>query len=461
MIQSTINKLLSFYPEFNRENIKIQQTEYDENCYEVSEKGEVFLSMTFTESGMLEDFTIDKEYFPGNQTFAKEFILQKAISLIDTLVTVDRKSFHLSSMINFDSFWFIEFAKKDPYLHLELPNSGASIYINKSGLITSANFEVEKIDIEKPVPKISTDEARALFLENLILKPIIMKLDEDYIGGDDAYHFVYYVMDNIMVIEMDGTLQTVETYGGTYPKYEKIIPTKQTYNHLYQAIGIPHHFTKVYEDNLLEQWSPVAPTNFEDGDELAIEYDQQKNICHINFVRDLENITDIKSQKVALEKAISFLTFQFKDAATRFRLVKEGHALFYYEEDEEESPKTYAYHFNFQQFERNIPVATEHISITVDAQNLMITNYRANETHHLDFSTLDLTCSYPKDLAKKAYADKLTIEKSWSKEINENPITYQLTYSTTFPETIGAMRAIDAKTGKTWFIDASCIKEFR
>lgn len=460
MIHELVNQLLIFYPEFDREHMKIEQTEFAENWYEVFIHEEELLTITLNDEGALEDFSVNEEYFPGNQMFAKEVILQKAISLIDTLITVDRESFHLSSMIDFDSFWFIEFAKKDPYLHLELPNSGVSIYINKNGLITSANFETEKIGIEKPEPKISVDDARTLFLENLMLKPIIMKIDDDYIGGDDCYHFVYYVMDNVMVIEMDGTLQTIETYGGTHPIYENILPSKQTYDHLYQAIGIPAHFTKVYEEDELEQWSPGARADFEAGDELEIEYDQQKNVSHIHFITDSEKVTTVENEKTALEKAIAFLTFQFQDAATRFRLVKEDHALLYYEEDEEEASNIYAYHFNFQQFERGIPVATEYLSITVDAESLMITHYQANETHRLDFSELDLTRSFPEGLAKQAYADKLTIEKSWSKEIDEDPIIYKLTYTTAFPETIGAMRAIDAKTGKTWFIDASYMDEF-
>lgn len=89
----------------------------------------------------------------------------------------------------------------------------------------------------------------------------------------------------------------------------------------------------------------------------------------------------------------------------------------------------------------------------------MVTHFSTNETHYIDFSAMDLTCTYPKDLAKQAYADKLAIEVTWSKEVDKDPPAFKLIYLTAFPETVGSMRAIDAKTGKTWFIDASYMDE--
>lgn len=456
MIHELVHTLLSFYPEFNLKNYQIQQNEYDENDFEVFDGDEAFFFITLTDKGLLEDFSIDEDYFPGNQTFEKEEILQKAELFMDTLMKDTRASLHTTSIINFDHFWYIEFARKDPYLQLELPNSGASVSINPNGVITNVTIETEEIGIEQPNPKISPEEAKALYLQHLMLVPIIMKIDSDYIGGDEAYHFVYYAADHIMTIHMDGTLDTIETYGGTYPEYEKLAPTTQTFTHLYEAIGMPDYFTKVHVAGNLEQWSPNGLTG-DDEDYLDIEYNQSRNVSAIHFMPDIENLTSAFDQAAALEKAISFLTFQFKDAATAFRLVVEEYALSYYDDDE--ILQTYAYRFNFQRFERDVLVAIEPISITVDASNLMITNYSTDEAYEYDFSAMDLGITYSKELAKAAYAEKLAVEKTWSKEVDEDPVIYKLVYSTAFPETIGAMRAIDAKTGKTWFIDASYMDE--
>lgn len=305
MIQTILNKLLSFYPAINPNNIKIQQTKYDENCYEVFEKEAPFLSITFTDENLLKDFAIEDGYFPGNQTFAKDEILQKSIAFVDTLLKDDQESLYVSCIIDFDHFWLVEFVRKDPYLNLELPNSGASIYLNKNGIITSANFEVERIGIEKPEPQISADEAKALYLDNLILTPAIIKFDSDYIGGDDAYHFVYYVADNIMAIEMDGTLQTIETYGAKQPEYKKITPAKNIPKNLYEAIGIPDNFTKIHDDGDLKKWTLIIVDEYNDGDLLEIEYDEFNNLCSVHFMPADKDFSNVISQEKALEKAIS------------------------------------------------------------------------------------------------------------------------------------------------------------
>ncbi len=52
------------------------------------------------------------------------------------------------------------------------------------------------------------------------------------------------------------------------------------------------------------------------------------------------------------------------------------------------------------------------------------------------------------------------MELTWSKEVEEDKVIYKLNYLSSFPETVGHMRAIDATTGKPWIIDTSFMEEF-
>lgn len=468
MIEQIVKQLLPFYPKVNSEYLRIEKNEYDDQCYEISEEGKEapFLFIMLNHEGKLESFSANDGYFTGDHGLSKEEILKKATELVDMLALNMSEQLHLSVMIGSDERWWIEFVQKDPYLGIELPNSGVSVRIEKNGVIMGATIELQFFRIEEPYIMISAAEAKKLFLNHLTLMPAIMKFDNDYINGDDAYHLVYYVEDFVMGIGIDGELETIESLGINPAQYEALSPAKNTSKNLYGIIGIPKGFTKISDgqtdDGRLEVWSnqSVTESEFEEADVLEIYFDETNHVSLLSGIPDeYEKSQSNKSVEKALERAIEFLQCQYEDATECFRLLKEEHELLFYDE-EREIELVDAYQFNFQRFERGVIVAGATISLEVDSRSLMITTVYTEAGIQQDLSAIAVNCIFPVEKAQEIYKNALEMETSWSKEFDENPITYKLNYLPAFPATNGHMRAIDAKTGQPWIIDTSYMESF-
>ena len=465
MIEKIVAKLLLLYPEVNGNDLKIEQLEYDGKSYEISDevKGMPFLFLMLNNKGRLDSFSLETDYFGDDKVLSREEVLIKSTKLIDLFIDEERESLHLSSVMDMDEQWWIEFARKDPYLGMELPNSGASIRIKKNGVIVSANIEIENFQVEEPKLMTSAEEAKALFLERIALTPAIMRFNTDYIGGDDAYHFVYYVE---MAVETNSELDTIEGLGGNLAQYEKLSPVQNTSKELYEIIGIPTDFVKISDgqtgDGRLEVWGNKlsSDSEFEEVDVLEIYFDEKNRVSWLRGVPDeIEKNLFNKSAEEAYERAIEFLHCQYADAAERFHLLREEHELLFYDE-ERETEVVDAYQFNFQQFERGVIVEGATISFEIDSRSLTIRTVYAEAEIQIDLSTIIVDCTFPIEKAKEIYANALEMETFWSKEIDEDLVTYRLAYLPGFPATIGHMRAIDAKTGQPWFIDTSYMEEF-
>ena len=467
MIEKIVAQLLLLYPEVKGKDIKIEQLEYDEQCYEISDEveGNQFLSLLLNNEGELDSFSVDSDYFNNDKVLSKEAILNKAKDFVEVFVKDEQEPLHLSAVIDFDEQWWIDFVRKDPYLGLELPNSGISIQVMKNGVILGASFEMGSVGIEEPEIMISAEEAKALFLEKLILTPAIIKFDTDYVDGDDVYHLVYYVEDFVMWIGTDGELETIETFGVKRSQYEMLLPVHNTPKELHDIIGIPRDFTKISDektsDGRLEIWSNEPDVNHEceEVNLFEIYFDEADRVSSLSCGPDEEDAELNRSAEEALERAIEFLQLQYGDVTERFCLLKEEHEMLLYDE-EGENEQVYAYQFNFQRFERGIIVGGATISIEVDSRSLMITTVNAEKGLQIDLSEIAVDCTFPIEKAKEVYENALEMVYSWSKEIDEDPIIYKLTYLSDFPATSGNMRAIDAKTGQPWFIDASYMDEF-
>ena len=144
---------------------------------------------------------------------------------------------------------------------------------------------------------------------------------------------------------------------------------------------------------------------------------------------------------------------QYENALENFRLLKENHLDL---EDEDSSSIS----FTFQRFERGIRVGNATIRIEVDPQTFIITDVNTDSEVLVDLSKITNVCTIPLEDAIEIYGNALEMELTWSKEVEEDKVIYKLNYLSSFPETVGHMRAIDATTGKPWIIDTSFMEKF-
>ena len=391
MIESLVEQLLLFLPEVNRNHLKIEQTETDDNSYEVSDqlKGITFLFLVINEENNLESFSVDTDYFNQVNTVEKERVLDLSRNIINEFIIDNSDLLHLSAAIDFDNYWWIEFIRKDPFMGLELPNSGVSIQIEKNGLISGATFTNESYVIQKPVITLTKEEAKQLYLDELILTPMICQFDTDYIGADDEYHLVYAVEDFVMDVGTDGEIHTIEMFDVQKTEYEELSSVEKSLD---------------------------------------------------------------KDCLTACKRSILFLQSQYENASVNFRLLKEE----YQDLEVEDSP----FSFTFQRFERGIRVGNATVRIIVDPQTFIITEVNTDSEVLVDLSKITNRCTVPLKDAIEIYGNALEMELTWSKEVEEDKVIYKLNYLSSFPETVGHMRAIDATTGKPWIIDTSYMEEF-
>ena len=392
MIDSLVKRILLFLPQVNRKHLKIEQTETDRNSYEVSNqlKGTTFLYLVVNEENNLASFSVDTDYFNQVNTVEKERVLELSRNIVNEFIKDDCDLLHLSAAIDFDEYWWVEFIRKDPIMGLELPNSGVSIQVEKNGLISGATFTSESYVIQEPVITLTKEEAKQLYLDELILTPMICQFDTDYIGADDEYHLVYAVEDFVMDVGTDGEIHTIEMFDVQKTEYEEL---------------------------------------------LSVEKSLEKDCL------------------TACKRSILFLQSQYENALENFRLLKENHLDLV---DEDFS----SFSFTFQRFERGIRVGNATIRIVVDPQTFIITEVNTDSEVLVDLSKITNVCTIPLEDAIEIYGNALEMELTWSKEFEEDKVIYKLNYLSSFPETVGHMRAIDSTTGKPWIIDTSYMEEF-
>ncbi len=178
MIDSLVERILLFLPQVNRKHLKIEQTETDRNSYEVSDqlKGTTFLYIVINEENNLESFSVDTDYFNQVSIVEKERVLELSRNIVNEFIN-DCDLLHLTAAIDLDGYWWVEFIRKDPFMGLELPNSGVSIQVEKNGLISGATFTNESYVIQEPVITLTKEEAKQRYLDELILTPMICQFD--------------------------------------------------------------------------------------------------------------------------------------------------------------------------------------------------------------------------------------------------------------------------------------------
>ncbi|MBO1910703.1 hypothetical protein J4G37_38675, partial [Microvirga sp. 3-52] len=210
MLDSPVERILLFLPDVNRNHLEIEQMGSDDNSYEVNDilKGTTFLYFVINDENNLESLSVDTDYFNQVDTVKKESVLERSRNIANEFID-DCDLLHLSAAIDFDDYWWIEFIRKDPFMGLELPNSGVSIQVEKNGLISSATFTNESFVIQEPIITLTKEEAKQIYLGELILMPMICQFDTDYIGADDEYHLVYAVEDFVMGVGTDGEIHTI------------------------------------------------------------------------------------------------------------------------------------------------------------------------------------------------------------------------------------------------------------
>ena len=392
MIDSLVERILLFLPQVNQNHLKIEQMDTDDNSYEVSDqlKGTTFLYLVINEENKLASFSVDTDYFNQVDIAEKESVLELSRNIVNEFNRDDFDLLHLSGAIDFDEYWWVEFIRNDPIMGLELPNSGVSIQVGKNGLISGATFTNESYVIQEPVITLTKEEAKQLYLDKLILTPMICQFDTDYIGADDEYHLVYAVEDFVMDVGTDGEIHTIEMFDVEKTEYEEL---------------------------------------------SSIEKSLDKDCL------------------TACKQSILFLESQYENASENFRLLKENHQDL---EDEDFS----SFSFTFQRFERGIRVGNATIGIVVDPQTFIITEVNTDSEVLVDLSKITNLCTIPLEDAIEIYGNALEMELTWSKEVEEDKVIYKLNYLSSFPETVGHMRAVDATTGKPWIIDTSYMEEF-
>lgn len=466
MQKSILEKLKAYIPGANHLYVEIVQPEPDSFEFIDSENEQILASVLFRGED-IEDFTVyfDEEEDIGS--VSKDEMVNAATSFLTDFYPEEfRQSLFLSAIINLEDFYMIAFNRKDEQYSLELPNSGVNFSILPNGVITNVEGCKNTYKLEGAEPAVSAAEAKQLFLNELKLCPVIAKFEVGtFVNADNGYHFVYEIEDYVLDVSTDGSLHTIDMYGAARESYLSA-QTDALPSDIYTLAGMAADHMKIaelrMEDGRLEIWSEQTKEELNTDDAMLTDLDipipgvvkllfnYQGRLLYLLSDEAEEGNRSITLGK-AKEEAMSLMLTVFSGEAQSFKLLNEPLDM-----DDVEQP--ISYRFTFQRFVKGIKVQNAIIAVEVSAFTGNMIRVEIDPQVFIDFSYLDLNAEISEETAKKIYSDALVMELAWSKEVDKEQ--YYLSYLASFPQTIGHIRAIDAKTGEPWVIDTSSLDEF-
>lgn len=463
-------KMISYLQANMAEEVYVEVSEYDEETWKLFRKSdeEALGEFRLDETGALNFFTIYEVEECTSQPLEMEEVREQAKAFIDMFCPDVLHMLHFSCMIDWDETYKFIYDKKDERFGLFLPNSGVEIDVAKDGHVQQFSSRVEECVVQYPTTIISKETAKSIYTDNLELELVIAQLNkEQYANGDDAYHLCYAPIDYVMEVEPDGTLQTIEEYGGFPEKYEalekRIVPESE----LHSIIGLNDQYAKIAEtiedEERVEWWSTekVATSLLDiddfEGDVIKVGYDKTTGeLLSVTNVESVQKGHTPLTEKEAKDRALQLLFARYPKANEQF-IMQQSHPSHHFivEEDEELACES-EYVFYFQRIYQGVKVDSYLLAIQVGQLSGKIIRFSADTMEDI-LLTVEPVISLAE--AKDILLEQLEMELTFGKHMEEDLPIYKVSYLPAFPNTSGHIRMIDAITGEAFHVETGIVEE--
>lgn len=480
-MNNIIEQLIPFLPSKAISRV----SEYEEMTFDIMDEktDEEIGSYTVNEEGELVSFSLFDETTQG--VVVKDEIAVIADKFLKTFHPT-KKEYELSAILDLDNPYMVVYEKRDETYGLFLHSMGFVVSVSKAGQVTQFHFTEEEYEIQNDDHVITKEEALKQYINQLDFALTIEHYDHEvYKNGDSQYHLSYSLIEHITDVPVDGT----EPFSiREENKGECEIPFQDPPNKsVYELVGITSEYRLL--DRLIEEGKKTEIwTKNKLLDSESFEIDEPENhVVKLKFDEQTERLLGVingeesenDGEEISLEdakkNAIDFMFKLFPDANERFYLevleefddeelddefedeidLEDDFDIEDDDVDEEEfieHEQTYTFYFHL--YHQGIRV-DQHVS-TLDVGKFTgkITNFDLDIPAPELYTHLLTSPKISYDEAKEIYKNQLEMELVFTREYDENEkAIYKLSYSPSFPATVGHVRAIDAMTGEAMFVD--------
>jgi len=469
-----MEKLQSFLP--RKAYAKI--SEDGENTFEImdAETDEEIGYFSLNENGELMRFSFREDTSSGN--VSKMEILNIAEKFINTFYP-GQKEYELSAILDLNHYMVV-YERRDEKYGLFLHSTGFSVSVHTSGQITGFYLEDEEFEVRYSDMLVTEEAALEKYVSGLDFDLTIQQFNQEiFKNGDNQYHLAYSVIERVMDIPAGGSEST--SIIDEQNMELKIPELKVPENDIYELIGITSEYRllgkQVEEGKRIEVWSKSKSFHsflfdMDEPDNHAI------NLCFDDRTGVLLQISSGEAYKSegaeiglesAMKQAVQVMFKLYPNTHEKFRLETPKEA------DEFANEET---DFAEEMYEEELELDDEYIvyeptylfyfhlhhkglQVNQHGSHIGVGRYTGKITHfHLDIPSddliekLQLTPVITLQEAKEIYKNCVQIELRFIREFDENGKSiYSLTYTPTFPTTVGHVRAIDAVTGKAMYMN--------
>ncbi|RFA34502.1 hypothetical protein CAI16_11370 [Virgibacillus dokdonensis] len=155
--------------------------------------------------GKLLYFSVEDEILkPSNYTLKRDELIEKASHFVKTFYPEMYKNCKLASFLKLGNAYTVHFAYQDEQLHLFLPETGVTLFLTKSGKIsTIISFHDKNTNIHYPDVMISAEAAKKQYLHHLEPELLIAPMDTYYINNNGKFRLVYSIIERAFYIPAD------------------------------------------------------------------------------------------------------------------------------------------------------------------------------------------------------------------------------------------------------------------
>ncbi|SHH64385.1 YcdB/YcdC domain-containing protein [Virgibacillus chiguensis] len=395
--------------------------------------------------GKLLYFSVEDEVLKrSNYTLKRDELIEKASHFVKTFYPEMYKNCKLASFLKLGNAYTVHFAYQDEQLHLFLPETGVTLFLTKSGKIsTIISFHDKNTNIHYPDVMISAEAAKKQYLHHLEPELLIAPMDTYYINNNGKFRLVYSIIERAFYIPADGGEIYVQKDAIKQIPFHK--PEKVKTN-LHDIIGLKGYKLmkkKQAKNKRIEVWStlPNVIQNKTDFDMEEIDPCLMK-LCFDKQDRLLQ-ITSEELPPKDISKPIGVDQAEEIAYQLLFYLYPEAHKQLIRIDGEGEIEDVYCFDFRWQY--NSIRILHDIISIDVGKYSGRICSFDHQPLCKQRYEHVHTTPTLSKQTVKQIYADDVQMELRW---FQDGESDYKLVYAPTFPKLAGVIRMIDAHTAQ-------------
>ncbi|MGD6854284.1 YcdB/YcdC domain-containing protein [Bacillus infantis] len=466
-------KLLVFLPP----GIINRLAENEEQIYDLldSATSKIIGSYSLSENGRLIHFEIEEEPRAGN--LSKEEIADIAEGFIRAIYP-DQKEFELSAVLDLGNPYWAVYEKRDEKYGLFLHSTGFTVSVSTAGQVMRFHCSGEEYEVKYSEEAVSEKEALEKYLQGVKFELCIKHFDKEiFKNGDHLYHLAYEIIEPFTDLPIDGS-----DYNGIWaePAADMAISSDEHSNEtIYDLFGINQDYklmeTRENEGKRIEVWTKEDAGSFsfemEEADHhvLKLSFEQKSGMLLSAVSGELHTGGGEEiGQEAARKKAVELMFKLYPDAHERFRLEvnidEEEDEPENLEEEREETDldgrdkdvleQEPAYTFYFHLYYKGIRTGQHATVIEVGKFSGKVTHFHLDILPDELYRHLPIEPAISIQEAKNIYRNYVKMEKMFTRDYDETgKSVYSLSYTPSFPETVGHIRSIDAVTGKAMYVD--------